>query len=228
MTRGRATTPDPFDISAVSGTDELFDALSARRLADARRSVADDPAAALLAALVADVDAGAPPLPAPPARVPCGLQGQYRRGVRAFVTFGVAAMVLTSAGAAAAGGGKDLGAMGRTPGSAGIKASERSNVNVQRRDPVAGTNAVPADRRTPVRRTTDRSARAVPPEAAKESAPRTGDDPQPPWFHRGHRPSRGTVRPPVDGHHPSSRAEPRYPAGGRYRSPSRPEHPPSP
>lgn len=222
MTRGRATTPDPFDISAVSSSDELFDALSTRRLADVRRSSADDPAAALLAALVAEVDAGAPPLPAPPARVPCGgLQGQYRRGVRAFVTFGVAAMVLTSAGAAAAGGGAGVGAMGGTRGSAGVKGAERSNENAQRRDPVADTNTILTDRRTPVRRTTDKHPRAVP---SEDSAPHATEDPQPPWFHRGHRPSRGTVRPPVDGHHPSGRTDAHSSTGGRYRSPSWPEH----
>ncbi|MFB9838910.1 hypothetical protein [Actinoallomurus acaciae] len=226
MTRGRATTPDPFDISAVSSSDELFDALSARRLTDVPRSSTDDPAAALLASLVADVDAGAPPLPAPPARVPCGgLQGQYRRGVRAFVTFGVPAMVLTSAGAAAAGGGRDVGAMGGTHGSAGVEGAERSNENAQRHDPAADTNNVLTDRRTPMRRTTDRRPRAVP---SEDFAPRATEDPQPPWSHRGRRPSRGTVRPPMDGHHPSSRTDAHSSPGGRYRSPSWPERSPTP
>ncbi|GAA4482980.1 hypothetical protein GCM10023191_003870 [Actinoallomurus oryzae] len=222
MTRGRATTPDPFDISAVSSSDELFDALSTRRLADVRRSSSDDPAAALLAALVADVDAGAPPLPAPPSRVPCGLQGQYRRGVRVFVTFGVAAMVLTSAGAAAAGGGKDLGAMGGTHGSAGVNGAERSNENAQRHDPVADTNTMLTGRRMPTRRPPDKRPRAVPPE---DSAPRAADDPRPPWTHWGHRPSRGTTRSPVDGHghHPSSHTDAHPSNDGWHRSPYRPE-----
>ena len=80
MTRGRAATPDPFDLSAVNSSDELFDALSARRLGEHAES--DDPVAALLTALVSDVDAGAPPLPAP-ARVTCGRQAARRRGPRA-------------------------------------------------------------------------------------------------------------------------------------------------
>jgi hypothetical protein len=138
LTRGRTATSDPFDLSAVSSSDELFDALSSRRLADVSVGRADDPAASLLAALVADVDMDAPPLAAPvPARVACGVQGSCRRGVRAFVTFGVAALVLTSAGAAAAGG-HDLGAMGTNHGSVRPGDSERSNENVQHQDPLTG------------------------------------------------------------------------------------------
>lgn len=126
MTRGRAATPDPFDIGAVNRSGELFDALAARRLADA----GDDPAGRLLAALVADVDMGAPPLPAP-ARLGYGKSGSRRRVVRTVVTLGVTAAVLTTAGAAAAGGGGggDRGANGaRAPHS---KLSERTHGSLQ-------------------------------------------------------------------------------------------------
>jgi hypothetical protein len=143
LTRGRAATPEPFDLGAVAGSDELFEALSSRRLADldtggpgrSGNAGPGDPAAALLAALVTDVDNGAPPLPAP-ARATCGLPGARRRSVRAFVTLGVAALVLTSAGAAAAGGGHGPGVL-RTPhGSMRLRIAERSNVNAHRQ--VAG------------------------------------------------------------------------------------------
>jgi hypothetical protein len=136
LTRGRAATPAPFDLGAVAGTDELVEALSTRRLADLPPGPAgdEDPAATLLAALVTEVDAGAPPLPAP-ARVACGMPGTRRRGVRAIVAFGVAGLVLTSAGAAAAGGGGDVSAL-RTPhGPAQIRATERSNENAERHAP---------------------------------------------------------------------------------------------
>jgi hypothetical protein len=209
LTRGRAATPDPFDLSAVGGSDELFDALSARR-----PSSTDDPAAALLAALVADVDTDAPPLPAPPARVPCGgIQGQYRRGVRAFVSFGVAALVLTSAGAAAAGGGgEDLGAMGGTHGSAGTGGAERSNENAQRHDPVGdpvgdrAATTVTGDR-TPVRRPADK--RPVSPSSSAMPA----DDQ--PWSHWTHRSSRGHQRSPLRAHRTDE-----HPSGGRFDPPS--------
>lgn len=127
MTRGRAATPDPIDIGAVSRSGELFDALAARRLPDP----GDDPAVRVLAALVADVDVGAPPLPTP-ARVSCAKTGSRRRVVRAVVTLGVTAAVLTTAGAAAAGGGGDDG--GRK-GVAGARAprvtSEHTNGSLQ-------------------------------------------------------------------------------------------------
>jgi hypothetical protein len=146
LTRGRAATPDPFDLRAVSRSDELFEALSSRRPADlsAARAEADDPAVGLLAALAADVDAGAPPL-LTPARVPCGMPASRRRGVRAFVTFGVAAVVLASAGAAAAGaGGESSG--GTTSGSLRLHTSERSNKGLKRQDPAL---ARPAGHRSP-------------------------------------------------------------------------------
>jgi hypothetical protein len=124
LTRGRAATPDPFDLSAVSRSDELFDALSARR----RTDPAGDPAVRLLAALAADVDAGAPPLPAP-ARVARVVQGTRHRGANAIVTFGVVVVVLTSAGVAAAGGGGG----NTTSGSVRSDLSERSNMSHERR-----------------------------------------------------------------------------------------------
>jgi hypothetical protein len=126
LTRGRAATPDPFDIGAVSRSGELFDALAARRLADP----GDDPAARLLAALVTDVDMGAPPLPSPAHRSRAK-SGSHRRVVRLVVTLGVTAAVLTSAGAAAAGGGSGdgKGATGaRVPG---VDLSERSDGSLQ-------------------------------------------------------------------------------------------------
>jgi hypothetical protein len=143
LTRGRAATPDPFDLRAVSRSDELFEALSSRRPADLSAARAD-PAVGLLAALAADVDAGAPPLPTP-ARVPCGMPASRRRGVRAFVTFGVAAVVLASAGAAAAGaGGESSG--GTTSGSLRLHTSERSNKGLKGQDPAL---ARPAGHRSP-------------------------------------------------------------------------------
>jgi hypothetical protein len=127
LTRGRAATPDPFDIGAVNRSGELFDALAARRFADP----GDDPAARLLASLVADVDMGAPPLPAP-ARLGFGKSASRRRVVRTVVTLGVTAAVLTTAGAAAAGGGSgggDRGAHGaRAPH---VNLSERTNGSLQ-------------------------------------------------------------------------------------------------
>jgi hypothetical protein len=139
LTHGRAATPEPFDLGAVAGSDELFEALSTRRLADLGTGGADaeDPAAALLAALVADVDAGAPPLPAP-TRMTCGMPSARRGGVRVVVAFGVAALVLTSAGAAAAGGG-GADAMRTTHGPARTRGTERSNANAQWEAPAVQT-----------------------------------------------------------------------------------------
>jgi hypothetical protein len=201
LTRGRTATPDPFDLSAVSSSDELFDALSERRFADLSAGRTDDPAASLLAALVTDVDLDAPPLPAP-ARVACGAQGSYRRGVRAFVTFGVAAMVLTSAGAAAAGG-NDVGAMGTNHGPVQPRDSERSNENVQHRGSAGGSIFTPGDRPSSPR-AGDRRRDAAPPESDPESEPTSSTEPtgasvpaveggprsapidQPEWEHGGH------------------------------------------
>lgn len=168
MTRGRAATPDPFDLSAVNRSDELFDALSGRRLS--RHADSDDPAVALLAALVADVDVDAPPLPAP-GRVPCAVPGARRRGTRVFVTFGVAALVLTSAGAAVAGGGDGAGALGRAHGPARLYGSERSNENARQRDPVP----LPTGQREPVRR---RVVRRGPPLSSDKTPPAHGDEPK--------------------------------------------------
>ena len=221
MTRGRTAVPDPFDLSAVNSSDEMVDALSERRFADLSAGRTDDPAASLLAALVADVDLGAPPLPSP-ARVTCGVQTSCRRGVRVFVTFGVAAMVLTSAGAAAAGG-NDVGAMGTSHGSVQPKGSERSNENVQHRDPPVAS-IVTGDRPSP-RRPGDRRRRVfTPPPPPPESESRSGpgsepagasvpaveDGPtsapagQPEWENRGRRWSWGHQRSPADPRRPRS------------------------
>lgn len=211
MTRGRTATPDPFDLSAVSGSDELFDALSERRFADLSAGRADDPAASLLAALVADVDRDAPPLPAP-SRVACGVQGSCRRGVRVFVTFGVAAVVLTSAGAAAAGG-NDVGAMGTNHGSVQPRDSERSNENAQRRDPAGAS--IFTDEESPSRHAGNRRRDASPPPPvesasgsepdprgasvpAVEDGPRNAPADQPKWEHRW---TWGHQRSPADSHH---------------------------
>lgn len=133
MTRGRAATTDPFDLGAVNRSDELFEALSSRRPCD------DDPAVHLLAALAADVDAGAPPLPP---RVTC-TSGGRRRSVAAVLTFGVAVTILTSAGAAVAVGG-DSG--GHSAGRGRPAVSERSNSNVHREAASGeGQSAAPGD-----------------------------------------------------------------------------------
>jgi hypothetical protein len=190
LTRGRAATSEPFDISAVNSSDELVDALSSRRLAEAGHP--DDPAVALLAALVADVDAGAPPM-ASPSPLTRGIPATYRRGVRAFVTFGVAALVLTSAGAAAAGGGDGVDAMGSAQGTARPKSSERSNENTQRHDPVSGTAVIA---RRPAAPHTEERRRSTP---VVEDAVRDTEDEQE-WGHRGHRLSRGSTRTPDDLH----------------------------
>lgn len=172
MTRGRAATPEPFDLGAVTSSDALFEALSTRRLADLSTGPAGsgDPAAVLLAALVTDVDAGAPPLPEP-TRGGCGTSGAGRRGVRAVVTLGVAALVLTSAGAAAAGGGKDVDALRTAHAPVRPVVAERSNANAQQRVPVPVPPS--ADQRTPlVRHTGDRHRSAViSPPAEPERSP---------------------------------------------------------
>jgi hypothetical protein len=213
LTRGRAATPEPFDLGAVAGSDELFEALSARRLADLNTGPAGsgDPAAALLAALVADVDAGAPPLPTPK-RGACGLPGSRRRGVRAFVTLGVAALVLTSAGAAAAGGGNDIGSSGTPHGPGGLRVAERSNANVHKQIPVLDTpltaRRVPAAPHAP--HAADRHPSTVPsPEADVERAP--ADEPP---GHRKHRPSRSRSHAPAGVRHgpPASSAPSSPPA----------------
>jgi hypothetical protein len=215
LTRGRAATPDPFDLSAVNSSDELVDALSSRRFAEAGHP--DDPAVRLLTALVADVDAGAPPM-ASPSPVSCGIPATYRRGVRAFVTFGVAAVVLTSAGAAAAGGGNGVGAMGSAQGTARPKSSERSNENAQRHDPANGTAVI--GRRPAAPRGEDRR-RSTPVEEDTDGAPREQRE----WAHRDHRASREHSRTP-DGLHHSWRTQQRSSAD-RWKPVTAPEHTPS-
>ncbi len=176
MTRGRAATPDPFDLSAVSGSDELFDTLSTRRPWE----FDDDPAAHLLAALAADVDVGAPPLPP---RVTC-TGGTRRRSAAAILTFSVAVTILTSAGAAVAVG-VGVGVGGDSGGHRAERArpsiSERSNMNAQResvtgldespRDP--STDNAPHDAVIPVSRTR-------PPSPEDHAAPPTPAPGQPP------------------------------------------------
>jgi hypothetical protein len=205
LTRGRAAIPDPFDLRAVSRSDELFEALSSRRPADlsAVRAEADDPAVGLLAALAADVDAGAPPLPTP-VRVPCGMPASRRRGVRAFVTFGVAAVVLASAGAAAAGaGGESSG--GTKSGSVRLRASERSNEGLKRQNPAP---ARPAGQRPP-------------------QDPRFGQGIRsaalPPADHRTRRPGSAEQRP---GNAKRPSGDVKRPSGGTERPPGSAEQPP--
>jgi hypothetical protein len=191
LTRGRAATSDPFDLSAIRRSDELFDALSSRRSADLSAGCAEsDPAVRLLAALAADVDAGAPPLPTS-ARAACVMPGAHRRGVRAFVTFGVAAIVLTSAGAAAAGGGGGAtGATARTD-SVRFSVSERSNHSLRRQEPAAPPRAgrrSGTPQASPLRR--DTRSVALPPARHGAHAPgnKAGEQPVP-------TPPRGDARP---------------------------------
>jgi hypothetical protein len=190
LTRGRAATPDPFDLGAVAGSDELFEALSTRRLTDLTPGPTgdEDPAAALLAALVAEVDAGAPPLPVP-ARVACGMPGTRRRGVRAFVAFGVAAVVLTSAGAAAAGGGGGVSALRTTHGPVRTGDAERSNANAQKHAP----SPVLVDRREPDHAEERRQVES--PGSEPGHALDGSND------HGDHRSSRSNSHPPTDIHH---------------------------
>lgn len=192
MTRGRAATSEPFDLGAVAGTDELLEALSTRRLAELSTGrTADDPAVDLLAALVADVDVGAPPLPAP-ARASCGMPSGRRRSVRAFVAFGVAALVLTSAGAAAAGGGNGGDAMRYTHGPARTRGPERSNANAQRQSPAIQT---PVTARLPAARHLIDAHREAP-VTPKDDPKRLPDDLQ--SDHHGHKQSRTSPHtPPV-------------------------------
>ncbi len=197
MIRGRAATPDPFDLGALTSSDALFDALSARRIPDPAQT--EDPAAALLTALVADVDAGAPPLHAP-LRAACGgtSPSVRRRGTRVFVTFGVVALVLTSGGAAAAGGGGDPGLMGAAAhGRAESGGAERSNDNARRHD--AALTVRPNPRRAA------RSGLAPDPGAVADAA-------RVPEGRRGHRPSRaGWTRARPEVRHVPARTDP-YPS----------------
>ncbi|MCO5969439.1 hypothetical protein [Actinoallomurus soli] len=134
MTGGGTATPEPLDLSEITRSGDLFDALAARRVSTdpgSGSAVPDDPAARLLAALVADVDVDAPPMPAPaPARVPRPApKSSGRPVIRAFVTFGAITVMLTTAGAAVAGGGGG-GPKAHTP-SARSQITERSRARVQ-------------------------------------------------------------------------------------------------
>lgn len=139
MTRGGAVAPEPFDLSEIGRSGDLFDDLAARRASD---PPADDPAARFLAALVADVDAGAPPLPASPSRVACTCGKPGRPVVRAFVTFGAATLMLMSAGAAVAGGDAGHGHRADGPAVHRVDGAERSKGNV-------AVRALPTVRRAP-------------------------------------------------------------------------------
>jgi hypothetical protein len=140
------------------------------------------------------------------------------------VTFGVAAMVLTSAGAAAAGG-NDLGALGTNHGSVQPRGSERSNENVHYQDSVGGS-AFTGDR-PPTRHGGERRRDVSPtqpsPEAqsgpgaepggatvpAIEDGPRTVPADRPQWDHWGHRRPRGRQHTSEDPRHqrPESRKQ---------------------
>lgn len=89
----------PLDIDAVRGTDDLIEALSTRRTAPSE----DDPAVWLLQSLIADVDQGAPPLPARRPVAPAPRSG--RRGARTVVVLSVTTALLATTGVAAAGSG---------------------------------------------------------------------------------------------------------------------------
>jgi hypothetical protein len=163
LTGGGSATPEPLDLSEISRSGDLFDALAARRVTDPASGsvISDDPAARLLAALVADVDMDAPPLPVP-ARVACG--GPKKPGrpvVRAFVTFGAVTVMLTTAGAAVAGGGGGGAPKGHAP-SARHEISERARPRLE-----SIVRALPgAPRPTP---TADRTTGEASPSATKMS-----------------------------------------------------------
>lgn len=167
MTGGGSAAPEPLDLSEISRSGDLFDALAARRVTDPGSGsvISDDPAARLLAALVADVDADAPPLPLP-ARVSYG--GPKKAGrpvVRAFVTFGAVTVMLTTAGAAVAGGGGG-GEPKDHPPSARLEVSERARPRLE-----SMVRALPgAPRPTPTAdRTTGQAGTSPSPSATKMS-----------------------------------------------------------
>ncbi|HEY7483316.1 MAG TPA: hypothetical protein VH912_02535 [Streptosporangiaceae bacterium] len=115
------------DIGAVRRDEDVVAALAARRVidtvaaSDVSAAAADD-AIKLLRALIADVDAGAPPLPVAAGADRSGRQAEpRRRRARIIVTLSVTAMVLTTTGVAAAGGGLG-GVVSRWPAPAHDKA----------------------------------------------------------------------------------------------------------
>ena len=219
MTRGRAATPDPFDLSAVNTSDELFDALSARRLDD--HAETDDPAAALLTALVADVDAGAPPLPAA-AHVGCA-PGKRRppRYACGRHRLGVAALVLT-VGRSRRGRGRATASVPWAPPTfrPRPRGTERSNENLQRQDPIAVTGSYrPSGGPCGARPTSGRSTGPRPTRRRRrdDADPRgaavlgTTGAPVRPGIRRAHPRTCGTVRDPRsscdDRHEPVPRPE---------------------
>ncbi|MCO6004640.1 hypothetical protein NE236_06575 [Actinoallomurus purpureus] len=152
MTGGGTATPEPLDLSEISRSGDLFDALATRRVTDLGHgsTISDDPAARLLAALVADVDVDAPPLPAPARISRAGAKTSGRPVVRAFVTFGAVTVMLTTAGAAVAGGGGDRAPKAHAH-SARLEVSERSKPRLEAivRAFPGGPRPQPAADRTP-------------------------------------------------------------------------------
>ncbi|GAA4621485.1 hypothetical protein GCM10023196_009860 [Actinoallomurus vinaceus] len=213
MTGGGTATPEPLDLSEISRSGDLFDALAGRRVTDpgAGFEPSDDPAARLLAALIADVDVDAPPLPAPPPRVSCGgSKTSGRPVVRAFVTFGAVTVLLTTAGAAVAGGGGDREPKAHAP-LARIEASERSKAHLE-----SVVRAFPGGPRPSVGRTPAASPRpsetktSEAPTKPPAGAPAKGHTPGyvGPKHPRGHGPDTGHSTSPSPTPTPTAPADP--------------------
>jgi hypothetical protein len=191
LTDGGSATPEPLDLAEISRSGDLFDALAARHVRDPGSGApfTDDPAVRLLAALVADVDMDAPPLPAPSRGVSySGAKTSGRPVVRAFVTFGAVTVLLTTSGAAVAGGGREGPPKGRAP-SADLRVSERSNARLEAISRPAPGGARPSPAAPKADATADPSPRA--------SATKTSHAPT-----RGSAKAPGaglTERPPPDG-----------------------------
>ncbi|MEV5746623.1 hypothetical protein AB0L00_02300 [Actinoallomurus sp. NPDC052308] len=176
MTEGGSATPEPLDLSEITRSGDLFDALAARRVTDPGSgfAVSDDPAARLLAALVADVDTGAPPLPGPARVSRATSKTSGRPVVRAFVTFGAVAVMLTTAGAAVAVGGGGGGPKAHAP-SARHQLTERSKTRIESvgrplpSGPRRTVGRTPADKTDPTP-TTTKASRSHTPEKGRGSA----------------------------------------------------------
>ncbi|GAA4606634.1 hypothetical protein GCM10023195_24200 [Actinoallomurus liliacearum] len=197
MTEGGSATPEPLDLSEITRSGDLFDALAARRVTDpgSGSAVSDDPAARLLAALVADVDTGAPPLPGPARVSRATSKTSGRPVVRAFVTFGAVAVMLTTAGAAVAVGGGGGGPKAHAP-SARHQLTERSKARIESvgralpSGPRPTVDRTPADKADPTPTTTKASgphtpekgrgsAFAGPPSARQSGSPSATPTPTP-------------------------------------------------
>jgi hypothetical protein len=217
LSRGRRAADDPIEasaradepahvahrvpnITAVRRDDDLVAALAARRagpnaasdMAEVTAAAGDD-AIRLLRALIADVDAGAPVLPAGSRTAGTGaasvLRGtpRCRRRTRVFVSLGVATMVLTSTGVAAAGGG--IGGAGGVIARFAQPADERPH-RESRAGPRRASEPVDGQGRGTARTSPDagrqrhwapRGPRAAGP-AGEESRPRVTAPSAPPWF----------------------------------------------